>query len=263
MPIHRPRIRDLTPHEFDAVDRIVMRCAFDSQNELGRLCDEKVYESDIALRLYSAGHRVATQVPIVVSYGSFTKTFRLDLVCDHAVYDTKTVAALAGAHESQVLNYAMLLDVRHVKLLNFRQPKVQGKLCVNPLTFQRRHEYKFDYSRFRELSSRCRQLVDLLSALVQDWGAFLETRLYEEALIHFHGGELECVKRIELYRDDHFLGTQEVKMHSRTHSFVLSAVTGESNVYGQHLLRLLRLTGLTGLQWINLNHHKIELVTLS
>jgi hypothetical protein len=56
----------------------------------------------------------------------FEKTYRLDLVCDHAVYDAKTVQAFVGEHDAQVLSYAMMLDIRHIKLLNFRPPRVDG-----------------------------------------------------------------------------------------------------------------------------------------
>ncbi len=157
----------------------------------------------------------------------------------------------------------MLLDIRHLKLLNFRTPRVQGKLCFNPITEELRCQYQIDDSQFRELSTGCRDLVAALRALLQDWGAFLEVRLYEEALIYFLGGQGECVRRIELLRAGKLLGTHAITMHSLTHFFVLSAVTHDADAYGQHLLRLLRLTGLAGLQWINLNHHRIEIVTLT
>lgn len=59
---------------------------------------------------------------------------RRDRASDDAVYDSKTVPAFTGEHTSQILNYAMLLDVRHVKLLNVRRPRVQGKRFFNPIT---------------------------------------------------------------------------------------------------------------------------------
>jgi GxxExxY protein len=263
MPIQRPPVRDLTPTEFDAVDKLVMNCAYASHNELGRLCDETIYETDVALRLAALGSEVATQLPIVVSHRTFEKTYRLDFVCNHAVYDAKAVAAFTGAHEAQVLNYAMLLDVRHVKLLNFRTARVQGKLCYNPLTDEQRRLYRFEVSEWRELSPRCRELGSTLKALLQDWGAFLEARLYEEAIIHFLGGESKCLRRLELHREDNLLGTHLVAMHSSEHFFVVTAMSRETSAYRQHLKRLLRLTGLSGLQWINLNHDNIELVTIT
>lgn len=69
MPIHRPLIRDLAPAEFDSVDRDVMGCAFASQNEQGRLFDERVYENDIALRLHSLeGLKIKSQSLLVMDH---------------------------------------------------------------------------------------------------------------------------------------------------------------------------------------------------
>lgn len=51
-PFHRPiSLRRLTRSDFDELSRLVIAQAFASQNELGRLCDEAVYQNDIALRL--------------------------------------------------------------------------------------------------------------------------------------------------------------------------------------------------------------------
>lgn len=74
-------IPNLSEAEFLARDTLVMRCAFASQNEFGRLCDEKVYENDVAERLRSSGMpNVLTHVPIEVRHGCFEKIYRLDLV---------------------------------------------------------------------------------------------------------------------------------------------------------------------------------------
>ena len=45
MPISSPiSIRPINQEEFARIDYQVMRHAFDSQNELGRLCDEVIYQ---------------------------------------------------------------------------------------------------------------------------------------------------------------------------------------------------------------------------
>ena len=104
MPTHLPfPIRNLTQTEFDALDPVVMRCAYDSQNELGRLCDERVYENDLALRLRAAGmSEVHTQVPVTVSHQGFEKLYRFDLVVEHGLYELKTVAAFLADRKSVV-----------------------------------------------------------------------------------------------------------------------------------------------------------------
>jgi hypothetical protein len=50
-------MRSISQEQFAALDYRVMRCAFDSQNELGRLCDEVIYQNDMAARLQAAGFR--------------------------------------------------------------------------------------------------------------------------------------------------------------------------------------------------------------
>ena len=136
MPIHCPvKIECLDAEEFEAVDYRVMGHAFACQNELGRLCNEQAYEMDLKSRL-SADHfaSVHTQVPVTVSHSSFTKTYYLDLVADHALYELKTAVSFSGEHEAQLLNYLFLLGLKRGKLLNFRPSKVQGNISATALS---------------------------------------------------------------------------------------------------------------------------------
>ena len=56
MPIHCPvDFPRLSEDEMRTVDFSVMRLAFDTHNELGRLCDESVYHLELVRRLRVAG----------------------------------------------------------------------------------------------------------------------------------------------------------------------------------------------------------------
>src|SRR5438552_16009596 len=91
--------------EFAQLDYLVMRHAFECQNQLGRLCDELIYQNDLAARLQAAGLPVRTEVPITVTFRDFTKTYSLDLVvADAGIYELKTTHSLIGVHEAQLLN---------------------------------------------------------------------------------------------------------------------------------------------------------------
>ena len=81
MPIERSIcIQNVSKEVFDVHDNIVMRCAYDAQNALGRLCDEKVYETDLTRRLRAVGFReVHTQVPVRVVHGDFQKEYSIRL----------------------------------------------------------------------------------------------------------------------------------------------------------------------------------------
>ena len=126
-------IRPISVTGFNEIDRVVMGCAYASQNLLGRLCDEQVYENDLVLRLRAEGFPdVHTQVPVAVTYESFKKIYRLDLVVNQMVYELKAMDGFRPEHEAQAIHYAGLLAIDRVKLLNFGAAKVQGKLIGTP-----------------------------------------------------------------------------------------------------------------------------------
>ncbi|MDO8545146.1 MAG: GxxExxY protein [Opitutaceae bacterium] len=75
MPIAGPL--DLSPisqQEFAEMDYRVMRIAFECQNQPGRLCDEAIYQNDLAVRLAETGLPAVKEVPVTVTYGDFAKT---------------------------------------------------------------------------------------------------------------------------------------------------------------------------------------------
>src|SRR5580698_4024127 len=106
MPIHCPAtLACLSEDEFEQLDYRVMGHAYASQNELGRFCDECAYEADLKARLLADGFRsVQTQVPVTITHRDFSKTYRLDLVADDALYELKTDTVLIGEHEAQLFN---------------------------------------------------------------------------------------------------------------------------------------------------------------
>src|SRR5262245_44110297 len=104
MPIASPiALHPIRQEEFASIAYRVMRAAFASLNELGRLCDEVIYQNDLATRLADAGlGAVRTEVPITVTHRTFSKTYFLDLVVgDGAIYEFKVAARLAAEHEAQ------------------------------------------------------------------------------------------------------------------------------------------------------------------
>src|SRR5437867_3135054 len=130
MPVTCPfPVRPIGQEEFAKTDYHVMRLAFDSQNALGRLCDEIIYQNDLAARSEAAGlGQVRKEVPITVTHRDFVKVYRLDLVVDDAsVYELKAEPTLIPEHESQLLNYLFLRGSEHAKLVNFRPAQVQSR----------------------------------------------------------------------------------------------------------------------------------------
>jgi len=265
MPIHCPiSIARLTDVQFEVVDFRVMGHAFAAQNDLGRLCDESAYEADLKARLLTAGfERVHTQVPLTVIYQSFSKTYKLDLVVEDALYELKTALRFTGEHDAQLLNYELLLGLGRGKLLNFRPAKVEGIICATSLTPEQRRNFQTNSARWRDITPACKKLRESVSGLLADWGAFLDLALYQEALTHLFGGAHIVEQQVALQRHSTDLGTQRFLLHDPEVAFRLTAYTRDSVAAETHLRRLLALNGLQALQWINLNHSTIELTTLT
>ena len=122
--------------EFKRLDYLVMQHAFASHNTLGRFCDEAIDQADLAHRLRSAGlGPIAIEVPVRISWRTFTKTYSLDLtIRDAAICELKAVAALTGEHKAQLLNYLLLLGQPRGKLINFRPPSVESQFVSTTLT---------------------------------------------------------------------------------------------------------------------------------
>lgn len=263
MPIERSfHFQDLSQTAFDSLDSVVMRQAYVVQNKLGRLFDERIYENEIADRLRREGLEVHTQLPVKVSHSSFEKTYFLDLVVDHMVYELKVVGELMAAHRAQALHYAMLNDVRRTKLINFRSPKVDGELLYNPLKTSHRHIPLFEAESFETLTPNCERLFNHVRSLISDWGTHLSSSLYNEAIVHHFGGEAECQVRIRVGSEDN-LGTHLIQSHAPGHSFVVTGFTRQISQHRNHLQRLLNNVDLRAIQWINFNRSKIEFTTLT
>ncbi len=263
MPIYSDlKLSSVSDVDFEAIDEAVMRCAYATQNKFGRLFDERVYENDLAARLRAEGFEVHTQVPIKVSHGGFEKIYYLDLVVNQMLYELKAVSALFDEHKAQSLHYAMLQDIRRVKLLNFGEPKVRGLLLRNAILAPSRHQPVLRNSGWRVLTPQCDRLFSHLRAVIKDWGTHLSSQLYNEALIHHFGGETQCLQRLDVKVDGAKLGTHPVQMHSPDLAFTVTALTRNQPFLRNHLNTLLAHTDLHAIQWINLNHSRIEITTL-
>lgn len=265
MPIHCPLpIESLSPDEFEALDYRVMGHAYASQNELGRLCDEAAYQADLKARLLADGfHSVLTEIPVTVTYHDFSKRYFLDLAADGALYELKTDTHLITEHDKQLFNYMFLVGIQRAKLLNFRRSKVQGKIIATSLTRKSRCHFEAVTQHWQDLTPTCATLRQTLCDLLSDWGAFLELNLYQEALVHFLGGEANIEQPVNLSRNGINLASQKMFVHTLGVAFRLTAVTEDQQHVESHLRRLLNLTELRAIQWINLNHARIEFTTIN
>ena len=257
-------IQPVSDESFAETDRLVMRCAYAAQNHFGRLCEERVYENDVAARLRAEGLRdVFTQVPLTVSCGTFRKTYRLDLVVNQAVFELKAVDAFVPAHVAQGLHYAALLGLDRVKLVNFGAPSVQGRLLGAPFARIDRHAVSVERSRWQAASANCESLAGHAETSLREWGGFLEASIYNEALVWFSGGEAHCVRRLPVKRGGLGLGHHAVQLHADDCGFVVTALGQHLATHEKELRRLLASLPLRAWQWVNVFHQEMQLVTIA
>ncbi len=128
-------IASLSTEEFRELDYQVMRHAFDSQNDLGRLADERIYQTDLTARLQKSGISVLREVKVTLSFENFCKSLYLDLLVDsRGVYELKVAKAISDAHIGQLLTYLHLLDLSRGKIINFGSSKVRIEVRECPLS---------------------------------------------------------------------------------------------------------------------------------
>lgn len=115
-------IRRLSQREFGELAFEVMRHVYAIHNEIGRFFDENIYKRERARRVGD----VRLEAPVVVTFDSFQKRYFLDvLVSDAGVFEFKASQALAPSHRAQLLQYLLLCDVAHGKVINVRPKTVQ------------------------------------------------------------------------------------------------------------------------------------------
>jgi len=254
----------MSQEEFYELDYQVMGLVFDVHNDLGPLCDERIYQDELARRCRRAGiEDVLTEVPILVSHKDFSKKYYMDMLArGGGVYELKTVRSLAPEHKSQALHYLLLTGLTHGKLLNMRTPAVQHHFISTSLTPQDRHSYRIDDREWQGTDNGSKEFRLLLADLLSDWGAFLDIGLFYEAVVHFRGGEDSVVKRIDVVSNSRVIGTQRAHLLTPSTAFRISAVHRSPQSFEEHLRRLLSHTRLRAIQWVNLNRHTITFKTL-
>jgi len=262
VPLHP--IRRRSQDDFHQLDYKVMAVAFEIQNDLGRIYDEVVYKRELGYRLAKAGIEVAREFAIRAQHADFERSFFIDLLVDQGVvYEAKTAATLNDAHRSQVLNYLFLTDTQHGKLVNFRPVKVEHEFVSTQLTLAARRDIQFVDHDWLRVNSESLRLRELVAGLLTDWGAFLSLEAYRDALIHFFGGTAEVCRETELILAGRVVGAHRVNVIAPDTILALSAISYDLDGMRQQLLKLLRLTRYSYLQWVNIHSQTIRLTTLA
>ena len=264
MPIDcNVEIVPMEQEQFHAVDKVVMRHVFDLHNTIGRFANERIYQEELARRCRANGLAVEREVLLRVSHKDFSKSYFLDMLIERGgLYELKAVEALNGAHDKQVINYLLLSELRHGKLVNMRPSSVESRFVSTSLSRKDRAEFRLMNEGFEEASGTDRSFRETLSALLTEWGAFLDVALYRGALLHFFDHPNGGIQPVEIVVSGQVVGVQKMCALDDGTAWHLSAILNHYPSYETHLFRLFRHTRLRRLHWVNFNQREVTLRTL-
>jgi GxxExxY protein len=236
-----------------------MSHVFDTQNDVGRLAQEHIYQNDLRLRLLSAGISCNCEVTIRLTHKDYAKQLFVDLIAsDRGVYELKAASSLTKEHEAQLLTYLYLLDLQHGKLVNFRTPKVESRF-VNA-TIPRNERIGFAVCTEKYIGPSC--LCDCVVALLRDWGTCLTLSLYRDAIVHLFGGIEKVERLLPLSRSGNELGNQRFHVISPDEAIHLTAFADVNEAYDRQVKRLLSLSPLRAIHRVNIAAHQVDFRTV-
>ncbi len=237
------------------IDYEVMRYAFATQNRLGCLCDESVYQAHLSQLLTEVGFQAEREVPVRLIFRSFEKVLFLDLIVNGSViYELKAVTSLTESHTTQLLNYLFLTNSTHGKLVNFRTSSVESRFVNAAMDAQSRRSFQVDTSHWQG-STEFRALIE---TLVTDWGTGLEHSFYTQAVVHCLGGEEIVTRQLPMQVDGIAVGNQRFHLINKNTGFRIT--TFQDELHSQHanqLMKLLIPSPLKLYYWVNIARHKI------
>lgn len=266
MPIRvHAGVRPISEEVFKQIAYAVTGVAFDMHNEYGSLFAEKLFKYEFAAECRKRRlSPVEIEVPISVSFDGFAKEYFADLlVGGGAVFELKVVAALNDEHRAQTLNYLFLLELNRAKLINLGAMSVEHEFVSTTLTGAERKRLTIHRDRWRATGGASVKFHDLLLALLNDWGGFLQLPLYYDGVMHFFGGPDGVIRDIPVIRGGREVARQRAHLLDPETAFKLTAVESPCGMMEEHLLRFLRHTNLRTIQWVNLHQHDVTFTTLT
>ncbi|MBD5297091.1 MAG: GxxExxY protein [Bacteroides sp.] len=110
------------PHEYSAIGKSIIGCAFEVRRTVGRGLREKYYESALVWELRQRGHDVKRQHPIRALYKGVEvdDCFVADiLVDDKVIIETKALKSFTESEVRQLYTYLYLTGCRLGYIINF------------------------------------------------------------------------------------------------------------------------------------------------
>ena len=100
-----------------------------------------------------------------------------------AIFELKTVEVIVPRHRAQLLNYLLLTDAAHGKIVNMRPQSIQHEFVNTSLSRTDRMAFSIDDRDWQECGNA--GLKTWMTDLLRDLGVGLDLNFYRDAASHF------------------------------------------------------------------------------
>jgi GxxExxY protein len=227
---------------------------------MGRFFDERIYQKELMECAKREKFEVSREVLLRVSHKNFSKDYYIDLLINQSIpYELKTVEQLTSHHQKQLIHYLLLANLQHGKLLNFRPSSVESRFVSTQLTHEQRSTFIFKDAEWDDCGTN---LKNTFLTLLEDWGCYLDTNLYREAIAHLLKDPDAGQQAIQIKVNGRLLGHQQMYLANASTAFHISALRKHQQSYETHMRRLIKHTNIDQIQWINLENQTVTFKTI-
>ena len=256
IPLH-----PVSQSEFGQVAYEVVGHAFAVHKRLGRIFDESVYRKTLA---HILSPHAAHEVCIRLTHADFEKRSFMDLVVDGgSPFELKVASAIHERHRQQLIQYLMLTDLHHGKVINFGADRVEHEFVNCHETAEHRRSFQVDLSRWSSQATGARRFQEIVVDMLRDWGTGLDRGLYIDAVTHFLGGPDVVRQPVETLWDGIVVGRQNVNLVAPNIGFEITCLRADGESYEENLRRFLANTTLEKIFWVNGVSGNVGFVLLS
>lgn len=261
MPILRSTVTQrISQEEFKSLANHVMNHVFAVRNEFGGFFEEMIYKKELAQRIDG----VTLEVPTTLTHGSFSKTYFSDmLVNSSGLFEFKLADALHPRHRGQTLNYLLLHELAHGKVINLRPDSVEHEFVNCPELLSDLKEPNIIANRWNRQVPGADTFRDLIMSLIADWGAGLDTALYEDAITHLLGGELAVVQAVPVIGKYGEVGQQRMRLIAPDVAFKITGLLDRLGDFEGHARKVIQHTTLQAVHWVNITQKTLTFTTLA
>lgn len=258
MPIIcQQQLNPVSRERFSSLSYDVMGDIFRIRRDLGPFFNEVHYKR--ALQVIRDD--VSLEVPVLLSYGSYVKTYYIDvLIADGAIVEFKAVDSLTKAHRAQILNYLMMTQLQQGLLVNVGPERVEKQYVNCAIPYCDRFVFTELVIDWDDGVDGARNFRQLLNSLLDDWGGYLATNVYDDVMISLLGGYDIIRSPISVRFCDSEIGRIDLNLVSDRVAFRITAFYSDISLssFEDHMRQFILHTNIDAVLWANIGRKVIR-----